>query len=93
MADDEPTRWHREPIRVQRTEVVGMGRPDRTERAERRHLVGIIVGQRRDGLSRAHHFGARSLFGIKWHVHPAKAMTNLDAGVRAARQHDHLRYP
>ena len=58
---DDPALGHRQPVGVDRAEVVRVRIAAGAERTERRHLVAVVVGERRHGLAGAADLGAESL--------------------------------
>ena len=65
MPHDEPAGGNREPLRVQCAQVVRVRVPARTERAECRHLIAVVEGERGDRLARAGHLGAEPFVGAE----------------------------
>ncbi len=59
VAHDDPAARHGKPLGVDAAQIVRVDHGLRTQRAENRHLVAVIVGERGDGLPCARDLGAQ----------------------------------
>lgn len=69
VTDDHPPRGHRQPLGMQRAQIVRVRITTGTERADRGHLITVVERECCDGLARTGHFRAEPFVSSECVIH------------------------